>query len=285
MNWHNEPWRKLYTRITGDWTQLSVMARGMSCELLKYAKDDGGVCKTRGKDPDMAIALVLGTQPAELDAVTEASRALREDGYLALRGDTIYIRNFGEAQLRRTPAAVRQRRYRENKKISLLNDDDVTRDITRDRGVTLRADNALLGSETRRFETNTEEAPAQKTARPKKAKSERSRWQEVLSAYSETWTALHGIDGARPVIDGPDRSALAKLYDKLGADETIALVKRFVSDSDPFIARRGHMLRDLPSRLNAYRSNGQLPIRAAAKTRFREPAPHAAETKDRTHEL
>lgn len=115
MNWNNEPWRKLYTKITGDWQQLSVMARGMSGELLKYAKDDGSICRTRGKAPALAVALVLNPRPEELEAVQNGSQELLDDGYLAVVEGVVYIRNFEDAQERRTPAAAKQQRYRDRK--------------------------------------------------------------------------------------------------------------------------------------------------------------------------
>lgn len=106
--------------------------------------------------------------------------------------------------------------------------------------------------------SSTPASRTRKPRRPPKPKIEqpsaRPRWQEIIAAYDDTWKALHSVDGKGPSLDRPDTSALARVYDRLGVDETISLVKRFVSDTDPFIARRGHILRDLPARINAYRT-------------------------------
>lgn len=120
-----------------------------------------------------------------------------------------------------------------------------------------RSSSASASAEEKKPEEAKSPAQAQAASKPKKAqqpKSTRLRWSEVTAAYSDTWKALHSLNGKSPVIDRPDIAALARVYDAEGVDETIALVKRFVSDTDPFIARRGHILRDLPSRVNAYRS-------------------------------
>jgi hypothetical protein len=281
VNWHNEPWRKLYTRITGDWLQLSVTARGISCELLKYAKDDGFLCRTRGKDPAIAVALVLGSHPHELETVTDAVTELVTDGYLDVQNDAVYVRNFEFAQERRTPAAVRQKRYRDHKS---LETHDQKHNIPLC-PVTSRPGNALQGSETRRNDTKRSiKSPAAPSAAPSRNESKRPRWAEVIAAYHDAWMALHSLEGKPPVIEAADTSALARLYDRQGPDETIALIQRFVSDPDPHIARRGHMLRDLSSRQNAYRAKPAT-SNAATKRNFKEASKHAAETRDRTNEL
>ena len=113
MNWTHESWLKLYTRLTGDWLQLSAIARGLGCELLKYAKDDGVICKTRSKAPAVAVALLLCSRPEEFECVTSAIEELIEDGYLEVIDDRIRIRNFVTAQERRSSAAIRQAKKRE----------------------------------------------------------------------------------------------------------------------------------------------------------------------------
>jgi|SRR6185312_9453680 len=112
--------------------------------------------------------------------------------------------------------------------------------------------------------------------KPKPDKPRRQRWNEIIAVYSDEWTKLHSLTGERPVIGGPDTNALGRIYDTHGIDETIELVKRFVCDPDAHITKRGHMLRDLPSRMNAYRAKPVNRTGAASKSNHREPMPHGA---------
>jgi hypothetical protein len=134
------------------------------------------------------------------------------------------------------------------------------------------------------------EGPAEtagRVSKPRKAaqpKSERPGWGDLIAQYSDSWKALHSSDGRPPVIEGSDISALARVYDSVGLDETKTLIQRFVSESDPHIARRGHILRDLPSRQNAYRAK-PVSTGADSKRNFKEASKHVEETRDRTHEL
>lgn len=115
MKWHNESWVKLYIRRTAEWDDMSVMARGIGNELLKYAKNDGSLCRTKGRDPALAVALVLRPKPDELEAVTSAADELFDDGYLVVKDGLVWVKNYEDAQERRTYAAVKQQRYRERK--------------------------------------------------------------------------------------------------------------------------------------------------------------------------
>jgi hypothetical protein len=145
MKWHNESWVKLYIRRTAEWDDMSVMARGIGNELLKYAKNDGSLCRTKGRDPALAVALVLRPKPDELEAVTSAAAELLDDGYLVVKDGLVWVKNYEHAQERRTYNAVKQQRYRERKEAE-------TQDIdSNNEGNTALP--VLLGSETRRDET------------------------------------------------------------------------------------------------------------------------------------
>lgn len=268
MKWHNESWVKLYIRRTAEWDDMSVMARGIGNELLKYAKNDGSLCRTKGREAAMAVAMVLRPNPDELEAVVSGAAELLEDGYLVVEDGMVWVKNYEDAQERRSPDAVRQQRHRDRNKPK-------TNEPDRDEGVTHDRDSRngmSQGSELvdpRRDSRVSTDPPAQDagplfastkpSAKPKakkavQPKSERPGWSDLIAQYSDAWKALHSSEGKPPAIEGADVSALARVYDSCGLDETIALLKRFVSDSDEHITRRGHMLRDLPSRLNAYRA-------------------------------
>lgn len=113
INWHLEPWRKLYTRLTGEWLRLSVSARGLADELIRYARDDGSVVNFGDDDPADTIAYMLSAKPHEHDRIRDDFSALVTDGYLVIDGTTVKIRNFYTAQIKRSPAALRQARKRE----------------------------------------------------------------------------------------------------------------------------------------------------------------------------
>jgi hypothetical protein len=147
LNWQNEPWRKLYTRITSKWRSLSVAARGLADELIKYADDDGELVDVGAEDPGEAVALMLSAKPKEHAWIKEAVAELLEDGYLVIKKTTLKIRNFSEAQTKRSPEAIRQARKRER---------DKQRDMSRDsHGAPSRdTSNAMSpGNETKRNET------------------------------------------------------------------------------------------------------------------------------------
>lgn len=149
MNWHNESWVKLYIRRTAEWDDMSVMARGIGNELLKYAKNDGSLCRTKGRDPAMAVALVLRPKPDELEAVTSAAAELLDDGYLVVKDGLVWVKNYEDAQERRTYAAVKQQRYRERKEAETQESDgNKTGNAVTDAPLP-----PLPGSETRRDET------------------------------------------------------------------------------------------------------------------------------------
>lgn len=112
--WHNESWRKLYTRMEGQWLRLPALARGLASDLLKYADEEGVLLTLRsGEMPGKAVASMVGAHAWEARTVVRCADELLLDGYLLVVGDVVSIRNFVEAQTRRSPAAVKQQRYRD----------------------------------------------------------------------------------------------------------------------------------------------------------------------------
>jgi hypothetical protein len=114
MKWENEPWRKLYTRLQGPWLRLPLSARGLARELLAYADDRGLVVVLDGTEehPGDAFSSMMGARPNEFARVRTDVDALVSDKYLVRKGNEIYIRNFVEAQTKRSAAATRMARKR-----------------------------------------------------------------------------------------------------------------------------------------------------------------------------
>lgn len=311
MNWNNEPWRKLYTRLTGEWSQLSVMARGVSCELLKYAKDDGSVCRTKGKDPALSVALILSPQPHELETVQDGVQELLDDGFLTVTEDVICIRNFEEAQERRSPAAVRQKRHRERnekrdtKRESNKNDNKRTTAAC-DTSVTDERDsrNALSqGDETRRDETNTD-SPSGKTGvstqvmeqanlalvhtepepkAPPKRKPDKpsSETYELVAAYEDLWVRHRRPEDGKPLPrDGAVFAQAKKLVEEHTLPVAMKYVVMFFADTDAFVANRGYMFADIRSRVARYKSGVPPPTPGGRKS-----LPASTSTTDATRAL
>lgn len=291
MRWEDERYVRLYTRDTVDWEMLPWQSRALFPLLLRKV-DRAGIIQL-GKHGTRGLSSVVGL-PVE---VTEPGLAgLLDDGSAELHGDALVIKNFIEAQEATASDSKRAREYRERHRNGITNrDNDVTdcdatvtgnhdasRAVTTRHSVPNLTVLSLALSDPPAATAEVAEKP-RKVPKPK-PKKVRPRWSEAVASYHDAWMALHSLEGKPPVIEGADASALARVYDRHGPDETIALIQRFVSDPDPHIARRGHILRDLDSRVNAYRAKTAT-TGAASKLNFKEAAKHAAETKDRTHEL
>lgn len=125
MKWHLESWRKIYRTCPPSWLRLSVSARGLGSELLKYAEDDGSI--DVGNDPPgLAVAYMLGARPREHKRIAEDVAELLRDGYLVHQGQQLLIRNFVEAQ-DRTPGAKRTAEWRARKSEAQTPQRDVSR--------------------------------------------------------------------------------------------------------------------------------------------------------------
>ena len=115
--WHNEPWRKLYTKRDAKWLSLPLSARGLADELIKYADDNGRLFEL---EPDIPVgrqvAITCSAKPGEYKRVADDTARLLTDGYLVVDENWLCIRNFGDAQERMTPQAVRSKRHRDKKR-------------------------------------------------------------------------------------------------------------------------------------------------------------------------
>ena len=174
--WHNEPWRKLYTNRKGDWQRLSVLARGVGSELIKYA-DDGGLILTLRSDEEAgrAVAALMGARVKEIKPTADAVDELLADGYLVLDGARVLIRNFIDAQSRRSPQAIRQQRWRErhggsaerggdNGDVTRGDDVGATGDVTRNATGDVTGD--VTRSDQRDVETRRDETRRDETKKP-----------------------------------------------------------------------------------------------------------------------
>jgi hypothetical protein len=140
MRWHAEGWVKLYTRIDGNWLRLSATARGLGSELLKYADQEGAIAEVGAdQEPAEVLAGILAARPAEFPAVIAALRELLAGTrpFLTVQKGRVLIRNFVEAQERRSPEAARKARQRDRERAALRDRQGVTedgqeRDMSRD---------------------------------------------------------------------------------------------------------------------------------------------------------
>jgi hypothetical protein len=75
----------------------------------------------------------------------------------------------------------------------------------------------------------------------------------VVEAWEAGWVERFKPEGGKaPPATDPDYKQAKNLIATYGLDETLKLVTRFLDDTDSFVAERGHMLRDLPSRVARY---------------------------------
>ena len=125
-------------------------------------------------------------------------------------------------------------------------------------------------------------------------KARRGRWprkpkdttgqREVIAAYCEEWVRVcKPADGKSPTLSAADIGAAGTLS-KRGTDEATQLIKRYLADPEPWLANRGYLLRDLPSRLNAYRKTSG-PTNGAPTGFQRIDVERPEKSYDATHEL
>ena len=153
-HWHNESWRKLYTRMDGKWLRLPVLCRGLASELLKYADEDGVLLSvTPDQDAGEEVAAMVSARQNEVGTVAAHVRTLIADGFLTMDGQNLIIRNFCEAQQRRSPDALRKARQRDRDMSQ-----DKSRDMSRPCPVTpvTPCPGQMPGVETRRDEIDPE---------------------------------------------------------------------------------------------------------------------------------
>lgn len=112
MKFEREPWRKLYVAESAEHRLLSVFARGMRDYLLRLAGEDGTIL-AKTADPKSDLARLLGAEKPERALIAKAFEDLCRVGYLSYENDRLWITKFFDAQLARSPGAIRQARYKE----------------------------------------------------------------------------------------------------------------------------------------------------------------------------
>lgn len=116
-----------------------------------------------------------------------------------------------------------------------------------------------------------------KKQRPAKPAAPPTHAYQVVEAWKRGWVErFKPAEGRAPEPNDPDWKQVKNLLGRHGLEGTIALVSRFLDDTDKLVAERGHMLRDLPSRVARY-AKGDGPL-------FRSGAipPREAVTEDKT---
>lgn len=116
MKWEHQPWRKLYVHEPTAQKLMALMARGLRDYLIRFADEDG-VLFRQTNDPVEDLTRVLSPRDIERDMSRDAVRTLLDDGYLEhTRQGSLVIRNFIEAQNRKTPEAARKAAQRAREK-------------------------------------------------------------------------------------------------------------------------------------------------------------------------
>ncbi len=105
--------------------------------------------------------------------------------------------------------------------------------------------------------------------------------QNLIAYYCDRWLETQRpADGKHAEVDGQDSAAAGRLVGKHGLVAAKDFVDRFLADQDKHIAGRGYLLRDITSRVNAYRSSRAGPRGNVAPTKHED----FGETRDATKE-
>lgn len=106
MNFEHEQWLKLYKRVDAAWLSMSVSARGLGDELLKYA-DESGRIFVGTEPPAEAFSRMLGARKREHARIAGDVLELvsGDRPFLVVDGHYVVIRNFTKAQQRGGSAA------------------------------------------------------------------------------------------------------------------------------------------------------------------------------------
>jgi hypothetical protein len=197
--WWREPWRKLFVKLDAKWLGLSVSARGLADELIKYADADGRLFEVASPaEAGTEIAIRLCARPKEYKRIGEDVADLLRDTYLVIAGGVLSIRNFRDAQERLSPEARRQRAKRERDKGG-----DNERDMSRDETVTGMRDSHRESnrSESNRIEEITPPA--------------RARVMEPVNPIAEAWQRITG----NLIANSQDMAEMVDLLRRAGAEE------------------------------------------------------------------
>lgn len=250
------PWRSHYTR---DWATdpfvrgLELDARMVYFELLDIAWDEGGLQQewvTHGTYVAQRIGITrrkfIAIWPEIRDKFVECSPGVWSNSKLESERNRVEILteklvNAGKLRHQK-PAQAKQ----ENK-----------------------AEAQHSESES---ESDTDQKKKEKKQRLKAPPTDCYR---VVEAWQTGWAErFKPASGRPPEANDADWKQAKNLLAAHGLDATLALVTRFLDDTDKFVAERGHMLRDLPSRVARYaKGDGPLfrPGNTAPSANFAEP--------------
>jgi hypothetical protein len=90
-----QPWRKLSTAPTSDWTRLSLLSRGVGVELYRAA-DDTGRISLGGESAVGVVCRLLAAHPRERRRVADALDELSVSGWLTCSAGAIHV-HVGDA--------------------------------------------------------------------------------------------------------------------------------------------------------------------------------------------
>lgn len=260
------PWRSHYTR---DWATdpfvrgLALDARMVYAELLDIAWDEGGLQQewiTHGTYVAQRIGIsrrkfvVLWLEVR--DKFVEFSPGIWSN--LRLESERTRAENFSEKQAN----AGKQRH---------------AKPANAEPAHKAPAQPSESQSESH---TQSEKKKKQRPAKPA-ASSEPTPVFQVVEAWRNGWAErFKPASGRAPEPNDADWKQAKNLLAAHDLTETLALVARFLDDTDKFVAERGHMLRDLPSRLARYaKGDGPLfrPGSIATSASFAEAGDKTAE--------
>ncbi len=119
MRWEDERYVRLYTRDTVDWLALSLEAQGLLSLILR--KVDRAGLLALGKRGGQSVAAIL-CHSDRWATVGPALDELLADGCVRIQGDILVVPNFIAAQEATMSPALRNREWRERKKLETLSD-------------------------------------------------------------------------------------------------------------------------------------------------------------------
>ncbi len=294
LRWEDERYVRLYTRDTPEWTSLSGPACGLFCLLIRAA-DRAGLIPL-GRKGIAGLATFLRWP---VDSLAPLVDELEADGCIQIVETTLMIPNFIEAQEAKSSDAQRKRDQRERDRAKVqasYNVVDTTLCHDLSQPVTDGHSYPSLPiltkpslAEVKAVPEGTASIPVQlviQEAPVKKAKTDPGESYQVVALYRELWVArFKPVDGQPPTVPDAGFKHAKNLVKTYGLDSALAYVRRFVSDPDPFIAKRGHLFVDVTSRVTAYRANGGNGAPRQGVGYSPAPSGHNEETEDVTDKL
>jgi hypothetical protein len=120
MNWADEPYIRVYKRITPDWALVPWRTRNFfSAELCRLV-DRSGVLELGRAGIRGVVALIPGATLADLPEIEGHIRVLCEDGCVRINGTTLIIPNYLSAQECRQSDRLRQADSRGKRRAAAL---------------------------------------------------------------------------------------------------------------------------------------------------------------------